>query len=295
MEISLVIRRRLEEMGLEQQDLARAAQVTESYISQLLTRKKAPPAPHRTDLYDKMGKVLKFPHGELARLAGLQRLEELKKSLGVAPTPLFKEVRELVLRKCNPAKGKHIRPIFEKQPFGELERLITQKLLDVVKRLAREELQNKRWVRLVARLSHRRYEQMRVLMLEFLDTDIFNLSAEQCVAFLDPLIESWDIDLATFGVEIILSRRVVREPLKKFEFIEREPERPAVEEPGLRGFLNDHSLGGDATGEEIEFLGTLRFKGRRPTPLYYYRELQNLRDPLHFAPRVPRRTAASRS
>jgi hypothetical protein len=26
----------------------------------------------------------------------------------------------------------------------------------------------------------------------------------------------------------------------------------------------------------------LRLKGRRPTPLYYYRELQNLRDPLHF-------------
>ena len=70
MEISLVIRRRLKEMGLEQRDLARAAQVTESYISQLLTRKKAPPAPDRTDLYDKMEKVLKFPHGELARLAG---------------------------------------------------------------------------------------------------------------------------------------------------------------------------------------------------------------------------------
>ena len=294
MEIALVIRRRLEEMGLEQRDLARAVQVTESYISQLLTRKKAPPAPDRTDLYDRMGKVLKFPQGELARLAGLQRREELKKSLGEAPAPLFKEVRELILRKCNPAREKHIRPIFEKQPFGELERLITQKLLDVVKRLAGEELQNERWVRLVARLSHRRYEQMRVLVLEFLDTDIFKLSAEQCVAFLDPLIESWDIDLATFGVEIILSRRVAREPLKKFEFIEREPERPVVEEPGLRNFLKDRSLGGDATGEEIEFLRSLRFKGRRPAPLYYYRELQNLRDPLHFAPRVPKRTAASR-
>ena len=42
MEISLVIRRRLEEMGLEQRDLARAAQVTESYISQLLTRQPTP-------------------------------------------------------------------------------------------------------------------------------------------------------------------------------------------------------------------------------------------------------------
>ena len=295
MEISLVIRRRLEEMGLEQRDLARAAQVTESYISQLLTRKKAPPAPHRTDLYDKMGKALKFPQGELARLANLQRREALKKSLGDAPPPLFKEVRELILRKCHPARGKHIRPIFEMRPFGELERLVTQKLLDVVKRLAREELQNERWVRLVARLSHRRFEQMRVLVLDFLDTDIFSLSAEQCVAFLDPLIESWDIDLATFGMEIILSRRVAREPLKKFEFIEQEPGQPSGEEPGLRAFLKNPALGGDATGEEIEFLRKLRVKGKRPTPLYYYRELQNLRDPLHFAPRVPRRTAASRS
>jgi transcriptional regulator with XRE-family HTH domain len=294
MEIALVIGRRLKEMGLEQQDLARAAQVTESYISQLLTRKKAPPAPDRTDLYDKLGKALKFPHGELARLAGLQRREALKQRLGDTPTPLFKEVRDLILRKCPPARAKHLRPIFEKQAFGELERLVTQKLLDVVKRLAKEELQNERWLHLVARLSHRRYDQMRVLVLEFLDTDIFNLSAEQCVVFMDPLIESWDIDLATFGVEIVLSRRVARTPLKRFDFIERDPEAPVVDEPGLKAFLKDRALGGTATREEIEFLRTLRFKGKRPTALYYYRELQNLRDPLHFAPRVPGRATATR-
>jgi transcriptional regulator with XRE-family HTH domain len=295
MEISLVIRRRLEEMGLEQRDLARAAQVTESYISQLLTRKKAPPAPGRTDLYDRMGKVLKFPDGELARLAGEQRREELKKSLGDVPNPLFKEVRSLILRKCHPARRRHIRPIFEQQPFGELERLVTQKLLDVVKRLAREELRNERWVRLVARLSHRRYAQMRVMVLEFLDTDIFNLSAEQCVAFLDPLIESWDIDLATFGMEIILSRRVAREPVKKFEFVELNSEPLSGEEPGLRAFLRNPSLRGDVTEEEIGFLRSLRFKENRPTALYYYRELQNLRDQLHFTSRAPHRNAKAGS
>jgi hypothetical protein len=37
------------------------------------------------------------------------------------------------------------------------------------------------------------------------------------------------------------------------------------------------------TQEEIEFLKRLRLKGKRPTPLDYYRELQNLRDPLHLA------------
>jgi hypothetical protein len=37
-----------------------------------------------------------------------------------------------------------------------------------------------------------------------------------------------------------------------------------------------------ASEEEVEFLKRLRFSRRRPTPLYYYRELQNLRDPLNF-------------
>ena len=283
MDLPLIVKRRLEELGVEQRDLAAAAQVTESYISQLLTRKKPPPAPNRTDIYDKMERFLKLPHGELAGLADLQRREELKRRLGDAPpTPLFKEVRELILRKCHPDSQKDVRAIFERQPFGELERLVTQKLLDVVKKVAREELENERWLRLVARLSGRSYEQMRVIVLEFLDTDIFHLSAEHCVAFLDPLIESWDIDLATFGVEIVLNRRVAPGHLKKFEFVEREPELPSGEGPGLREFLRDRSLSGDATEEEIEFLKRLRFKEKWPTPLYYYRELQNLRDPLHF-------------
>ena len=282
MDVSLVIKHRLQELGLEQRDLASAAQVTESYISQLLTRKKAPPAPNRTDIYDKIGEFLKLPNGELAKLANLQRQEELKRKLADPPTALFKEVRELVLRKCKPDKQNQIRAIFEKQPFGELERLVTQKLLDVVKRVAKEELESENWLHLVAGLSNRSYEEMRVAILEFLDTDIFDVSIENCVTFLDPLIESWEIDLATFGVEIVLNRRVAPGRPKKFEFVEREPEPTFNQEPGLTKFLQDAALSRDATQDEIEFLKKLRFKGKRPTPLYYYRELQNLRDPLHF-------------
>ena len=282
MDVSLVIKHRLEELGLEQQDLARAAQVTQSYISQLLTRKKAPPSPDRTDIYDKLGRFLKLPNGELAKLADLQRQEELKRKFANPPAPLFQGVRDLVLRKCNPDKQKQIRAIFEKQPFGELERLITQKLLDVAKRVAKEELESENWVHLVARMSNRSYEDMRVAILEFLDTDVFEVSIENCVSFLDPLIESWDIDLETFGVEIVLNRRLTLAHLKRFEFVEREPDGPFDVEPGLEEFLKDASLRGDATDEEIEFLKRLKFKDRRPTQLYYYRELQNLRDPLHF-------------
>src|ERR1700752_3164744 len=125
MDVCLVIQQSLKELGLEQRDLAAAAQVTESYISQLLARKKAPPAPNRTDIYDKIGKFLKLPSGELSKLARLQRREELKKKVADPASPLFKDFRELILRKCEPRKRKQISAIFEKEPFGELERLVT--------------------------------------------------------------------------------------------------------------------------------------------------------------------------
>jgi transcriptional regulator with XRE-family HTH domain len=282
MDVCLVIKERLEQLGLEQKDLAAAAEVTESYISQLLTRKKSPPAPDRTDIYEKMGTFLKLSGGKLAKLAELQRREELKRDFEDPPAPLLREVRELVLRKCTPKSQRQIRAIFEKQPLGELERLVTQTLLDVIKRIAKEELKNERWLRSVARHSGRSYKQMRVTVLEFLDTDVFHLSAGNCVAFLDPLIDSWDIDLSTFGMEIVLNRRLAAGHSKRFAFVEREPDQPLGGEPGLSTFLKDASLSGNATQEEIEFLKRLRLKGKRPTPLYYYRELQNLRDPLHF-------------
>jgi transcriptional regulator with XRE-family HTH domain len=281
-DVSLVIKQRLEEFGLEQRDLARAAQVTESYISQLLTRRRVPPAPGRTDIYEKMDKFLKLPRGELARVADRQRKEGLKRELGDQPAPLFQEVRALILRKCKPERERHIRAVFEKEPFGELERLVTRTLLDVVKGVATEELENEDWLRKVAKLSRRSYEETRVIVLEFLDTDIFHLSGEHCVSFLDPLIESWDINLTTFALDILLNPSVVTGPAKRFQFVEWAPDRPVVEESGLKEFLQDPVLSGSATEEELAFLKRLRLNGKRPTALYYYRELQNLRDPLHF-------------
>jgi transcriptional regulator with XRE-family HTH domain len=291
MDIALLIKNRLKELRLGQRDLARAADVTESYISQLLTQKKLPPAPNRTDMYEKIGRALNLPEGHLAKLADQQRREQLRKRLGDQPTPLLHNVRELILRKCHPRKTKQIREIFEKHHFGELERFITQKLLSVVKDVTRQELDNPTWMRKVARLSKKSYPQMRVTVLEFLGTTIFDLSNENCISFLDPLIESWNIDLATFCIEIVLNRRVAPGHHKTFEFMERGPDKTSGEEPGLKDFLQDPLLSRDATEEELRFLRALTFENKRPTAIYYYRELQNLRDPLHFQP-TTRKTAA---
>lgn len=282
MDVSLLIKARLQELGFEQKELAAAAEVTESYVSQLLTRKKLPPAPDRTDIYEKMGKFLRLSNGELAKLARAQRMEILKRGLEEAPAPLFNDVRELILSKCIPNRQQQIRVIFERHPFGELERLVTQKLLDVISRVARAELDNRQWLHEVAQLSGKSYEEMRVIVLEFLDTDIFHISNENCVSFLNPLIAYWDIELSTFDMEIALNDRLVPGQPRKLVFVEKELDGPLGVEPGFTEFLQDATLSVNVTRDELEFLKRLRFTGRRPNSLYYYRELQNLRDPLHF-------------
>ena len=117
---------------------------------------------------------------------------------------------------------------------------------------------------------------------KFLGTDVFSVSAGNCVSFLKPLLESWNIDLSTFGMEIVLNHTLVPGHLKKLDFVEREFGDPVEDEPGLTEFLQDTALSGNASRDEIAFLRRLAFKGKRPSPLYYYRELQNLRDPMHF-------------
>ena len=53
-----------------------------------------------------MSEFLKLPAGELSKLADVQRQEDLKKRVTEPPRPLFKETRELVLRKCETGKAK---------------------------------------------------------------------------------------------------------------------------------------------------------------------------------------------
>ncbi len=280
MDVSLVISNRLKELGLDQRGLARAAQVTESYISQLLSRKRPPPAADRTDIYEKMGRFLKLPRGELARLSELQRREHLKRAIGGQPAPLFEGVRALILRKCQRSKAKEVAAIFETAPFGELERLVTQKLLEVAKSVASKELGNEDWLRAVTQNTGRRYNQMRVLVMEFLDTTAFQVSLENYTWFLDPLIDSWDIDLSTFDLTITMNAQLGGGEVRRFAFQEKAAGDGVT--PGFRQFVENKRLSGTATEDELHLLERLQVPGKQPTAFFYYRALQNLRDPLHF-------------
>jgi transcriptional regulator with XRE-family HTH domain len=221
MDACALVRERLVELGLDQKDLAAAAEVTESYISQLLTRKKSPPAPNRTDIYEKMEAFLKLPRGRLSELAELQRTDEqrtdeLRRNLGGAPVPLNEGVRDFVLFKCRSSSEQQIRDEFEKHAFGPIERLVTQRLMDVAKDTARQELHSKEGMHAIARLSGRSFEETRVTILDFLDTDVFNLTAEHCETYLDPLIESWAIDFVSFRMDIVLNHQLSHTHSRRF-------------------------------------------------------------------------------
>ncbi len=273
MRVASVVRRRLKDLGLDQRDLAVAAQVTDSYVSQLLASKKAPPAPNRTDLYPRIEAFLQLPPGQLAKLAEMERLEELKKRVAEPPEPLFRQCRALIMETCARHSQPDVSAVLEREPFGVLERLVTQTFLDVAREVANREKDNDEWLQRVA---------AREVVLQFLEADIFSVSVENGMALLTPLIEGWDIDLATFAMEVVLHEGMAEYRKKRFGFFESHAEEMRRAEPGLEEFLRDKSLSGDASEDEIEFLRTLRLGGRSPAPIYYYRELQNLRDPFHF-------------
>lgn len=280
---SAFVRSRLAALDYGQKDLARAARVTDSYVSQLLTRRKSPPAPDRTDIYGKMEALLELEPGELQRLAEIERAEELKRKLAQAPAPLFGGFRDLLLRKCAPERRAEVRSEFEREPFGFLERIVARSLLGVVQTAARHELDSEDWLRLAATVGGRTLEEMRVLVLEFLDAEVYDVSKENCAAFLEPLVDSWDIDLDGLRLEITLHRELVALPVRTFTLDEHLPAAGGGEPSrGLVEFLGDGVLAGDVTEEETERLRSHDFASRRPTKLYYYRALQNLRDPLHF-------------
>lgn len=282
MGVAIAVRKRLEALGLEQKDLAAAAGVTESYVSQLLRARKLPPDPLRTDLYKRMDRFLKLPVGALGRLAGMERRQQQEVNGGVPP--MFDDVRALVIEKCASIRRAQIKTIVAQQPFGELERLVTQTLLDVSHDVARAELDNIRWIRKIANSSRRSDQEMRLATISFLETDVYHLTSDHCTSFLRPLVKSWDVDLSTFAIVVVIDHPAPGDPTRRFAMIE-QPAVPVDGQSGFRAFRADPVLSALVTDDELVFLRGLPLGRRQGTALYYYRELQNLRDPLHFAAR----------
>ena len=161
--------------------------------------------------------------------------------------------------------------------------MVARSLLTAVQSVARRELDSEDWLRLAATVGGRSLEQMRVLVLEFLDAEVYDVSNDSCTAFLDPLVESWDIHLDDLRLEITLRRELAADPVRTFAIVGQLSPPPAADSPAaLAEFLGDGALAANVTTEEADLLRAHTFGSRQPTKLYYYRALQNLRDPIHF-------------
>ncbi len=274
MDFAFVVSQRLQELRLGQRDLASAAEVTESYISQILRRKKLPPLPNRTDIYDKMSGLLGLPGEELARLAALQHRDEIDRTWRHSREARFGPMRELILGKC----GRHqktMRASFEKDPFGELERLITRTLIEVIRDEGRVHARDETWLHSLAANAGASYRKMRVELIDLLDSDP-SASIGDFTPFVELLIRSWTFDLDDF----ILVVRLTTGATRRFVFGEDARQKAERDPAPLRAFLRNPRLSGGLTAEEMDILRSLRVPST--TPLFYYHILKNLRDPLNF-------------
>lgn len=284
MDVSELIKSRLADIGQEQKELARAAGVTDSYVSQLLARRKSPPSPRRTSIYRRMDRFLGLPEGRLAELAEAQRLAELRRTLADEPAPLLPHVRQLLLVRVRPAHHALVKGVFATAPFGELERLVAQVIVEVVQKLVRPRLDDDDWLRRLANRSGEPAQGVRALARQLLDIGPLHLSERTCRVVLAPLIAVWDVDLVSLAVQVTPDRRLAGAKTRRFAMAE-QARAVEDEEPGYRAFVRDRALSGTASPDELAALRAMRFDGRHPTALYYYRELQSWRDPLHFAAR----------
>jgi len=199
--VSQLLRRRLKELKRTPRELAEAAQVSEEYVSDLLSGRRDPPAPGRTDLYDRMTKFLRLHRNDLPTCAKAER-----EGMVVKTKRPDAKIRTLLLELCDPSKVRKLdRRLSRKDTeTAVLDRLIAQRLLEVAQGFVRRQLDDEVGIRVAANREGISYLEMRMRLLEFLDCTVDSLSASDHEVFIRPRIGSWDIDLETKAMRIVL-------------------------------------------------------------------------------------------
>lgn len=197
--VGQLVRRRLRELQRSPRELAEVAEVPERYITDLLTGRRQPPAPGRTDLYERMTKFLRLHRNDLSTCARAERAAGERGKQRPHP-----KVRERLMALCDPGKARLIDRRLARKGSAPLDRLIAARLLDVAQGLMRRVLDDEVGLRLAASRNGRTYLEMRMRVLDFLDATAETLTADDHDDFLRPHIAAWDIDLETHTMRIVL-------------------------------------------------------------------------------------------
>jgi hypothetical protein len=200
LKVSELMRRRLKELQRTPGELAEAMQVPESYIADLLAGRRRPPAPGRTDVYDRMTKFLRLHRNELSTSARAEREEDT----GGHRRP-DQKVRKLLLDLCEPTRARALsRRLTEKKGDPALEIIIAQRLLEVAQGFVRRQLDDEVGIRVAANREGCTHIDMRLRLIDFLDVTADSLTVTDHEVYVRPRIATWDIDLETHAMKIVL-------------------------------------------------------------------------------------------
>jgi hypothetical protein len=194
-----LLRRGLERTKRSSGELAEAVQVSPEYLDDLMTGRRRPPLPVRTDLYERMTTFLRLGRNELAAAA----LAERQRQPATAPPDLKPDVTQLLLDLCEPTTARELRRRRARSRVGEMARL-TQRLLDVVHGSVRRTLEDQIGLRIAAADRGSSYVSLRVRLLLFLDVTPDTLTSADLREFVVPRVRLWDIDLQTDVLRVVL-------------------------------------------------------------------------------------------
>jgi transcriptional regulator with XRE-family HTH domain len=194
-----LVRRRLRELGRTQGELAEALDLPETYVADLVAGRRRPPAVAQGELYDEMTRFLRLHRNDLLLCAKAELGDEaaVRRRAG-------RRVRELLFALCEPTRARVIARRIARPGGAELECLIVDRLLAVAKGFARRQLEDEFGVRVAARRAGLRSAERRMQLLDFLDTTPTTVTPADIVAFVQPRLAAWDIDLETRAMRIVL-------------------------------------------------------------------------------------------
>jgi len=194
-----LLKDRLKETERTVEELAEAAEVPTEYITQLISGKRRPPLPARTDIYEKVTRFLGLGRNDLAMCATAERAASTKDVSG----PDAEQIRAQLLALCEPETAQQLERR-AKRDDAEMSDILGR-VLGVVQGSVRRTLDDPIGLRIASAQSGVEFTMLRLRILDFLDSTPDTLSPENLINFVKPKISMWDVDLATGVLRVVLT------------------------------------------------------------------------------------------
>jgi hypothetical protein len=211
MTVRRLLAERLKETKQSSEELARAIEVPGRYVHDLLVGSRRPPAPARTDVYDRMTRFLKLGRTDLVDCATAELAD-----VPVDSAPPATAVQDRLLDLCVGRTASRLRRQMRLENASMVD--LFARVLAVVQVKACRSLADQIPLRIAATRNGASYPEVRMRVLEFLDRTPATLTVDDLLEFVLPVIAEWDVD----------ENGVLKVVLRAAASTERHQRRPLV-------------------------------------------------------------------